>query len=771
MKSLLHDARRERQHLSLAGDSHQFLLELADLWMAPGEARDTRLAGLRRLLTFLGADALGLALYDHFSGRFELACRLGRQRWPDDLWAQVMFQGRAPLQGGLLAIPAAATGQAPMGVLALMRAAAPFDAKELRLMRRVGALLARTHQEQRLRQLMRIMAETYRKERPIDLYRFLLIELQHFICSDHSAAVMALDRENNRLIVRQELVAPDASAARLPQPRLTRLPPELVQRLASAPAGVGLGYAFFRAQPGAAWQGNAPFEQQPELAQALAYGESAWRREGREGHREIGATDSEVTETPGVRSREGGILAVPLIYEGALWGLLKMSTLRGAPPCLPPTDQQIVQQIAGRLAQALFQSDRFYRRQLELEAVRAIGQTTTNPASLEVVCQATLEAALKTLDLNVGQVQTRLRLTHGQPVLMRSVRTPDVAPQPFSEFEAPVWRSGEPALHHHLPAPADGSSGSRIMRAVLVMPIRYEDAVIGLISVQSSLQERFGQAEQDFLQTVAHEAALALKTAQLYEETHQAAQERQARQAQLQELMQAFDLRTEQLFHVSHELRAPLAYARNVTENLLAGKLGALNDKQRDRLDKLSESLKRQERQIEHLLQVSKLEAVEGVPAMELEMERIGVRDLLQQARRRGARSAQKKGVRLDVGRQLDARLTVWGDRHALEQVLDNLIENSVKFTPEGGGIVLACEAIPGWVCITVSDSGVGVSEEFQARVFEKFARGPDAQRERTPGLGLGLYICREIVQRHEGSIELHRGPEGGTIVTVLLPQ
>lgn len=105
------------QSLRPPPDAHQFLLELSELWAAPDDARDARMAGLRRVQTFLAADAICLALYDHFSGRFDLSVRLGRYPWPAELWPHVLAAGRAPAQSGLLAVPAAAAGQTAIGVL------------------------------------------------------------------------------------------------------------------------------------------------------------------------------------------------------------------------------------------------------------------------------------------------------------------------------------------------------------------------------------------------------------------------------------------------------------------------------------------------------------------------------------------------------------------------------------------------------------------------------------------------------------------------------
>ena len=126
--------------------------------------------------------------------------------------------------------------------------------------------------------------------------------------------------------------------------------------------------------------------------------------------------------------------------------------------------------------------------------------------------------------------------------------------------------------------------------------------------------------------------------------------------------------------------------------------------------------------------------------------------------------------MRLTIERQGDPGLIVWGDRHALEQVLDNLVENALKFTPAGGIITLGYAAWKEWIRITVSDTGVGIPEALRARVFEKFFQVETVRQQQTPGLGLGLYICRELIQRHGGEIELRSTPGGGATFTIVLP-
>ena len=111
------------------------------------------------------------------------------------------------------------------------------------------------------------------------------------------------------------------------------------------------------------------------------------------------------------------------------------------------------------------------------------------------------------------------------------------------------------------------------------------------------------------------------------------------------------------------------------------------------------------------------------------------------------------------------------GDENRIMQVLDNLMDNAIKFTPPGGSIVLTGKRNPGgeWVEISVSDTGIGIHPSEKDRIFTKFyqvEQGPDRQE----GLGLGLAICQGIVSSHGGRIELESGADSGTTVTVLLP-
>lgn len=113
----------------------------------------------------------------------------------------------------------------------------------------------------------------------------------------------------------------------------------------------------------------------------------------------------------------------------------------------------------------------------------------------------------------------------------------------------------------------------------------------------------------------------------------------------------------------------------------------------------------------------------------------------------------------------------MWGDADRLEQVLTNLLENAVKYSPTGGEVTLQLQADAEGLLLTVRDTGIGLPAGAEEVVFEPFGRASNATANRVPGMGLGLYICRDIVQRHGGRIWVESPGEGqGTTAFVWLP-
>jgi two-component system sensor histidine kinase VicK len=145
--------------------------------------------------------------------------------------------------------------------------------------------------------------------------------------------------------------------------------------------------------------------------------------------------------------------------------------------------------------------------------------------------------------------------------------------------------------------------------------------------------------------------------------------------------------------------------------------------------------------------------------------------DMLEEATDRFSFQMREKGIKptLLIGNGVG---TIWIDRDQIEQVLDNLISNALKYTPEGGTISLEARNMDdGMLAISVQDNGIGIPKKDQDRIFERFYRVDKARSRNMGGTGLGLSIAREIVKAHRGTIWLESELSKGTKVTFTLPQ
>jgi signal transduction histidine kinase len=117
-----------------------------------------------------------------------------------------------------------------------------------------------------------------------------------------------------------------------------------------------------------------------------------------------------------------------------------------------------------------------------------------------------------------------------------------------------------------------------------------------------------------------------------------------------------------------------------------------------------------------------------------------------------------------------DHPVAAFVDPDRISQVLTNLLSNAIKFTPERGSLRVVLEARDGEAVLTVADSGIGISEDDRERLFERFFRAGNALERAIPGTGLGLVICKGILDAHDGRLEVDSTLGAGTTVTMTLP-
>lgn len=223
--------------------------------------------------------------------------------------------------------------------------------------------------------------------------------------------------------------------------------------------------------------------------------------------------------------------------------------------------------------------------------------------------------------------------------------------------------------------------------------------------------------------------------------------------------------RREFVANVSHELRTPLTTIKSYVEALDDG---ALEERELAKrfVGVIRGESERMIRLVHDLLHLSRFDSNQA----RLRPSEVSLREMLEEASDRFSFQMKQKGIGGSVLIEDDIG-TVWIDRDQIDQVLDNLISNAVKYTPDGGHIELAArKPAPDLISISVKDNGMGIPEKDQARIFERFYRVDKARSRNMGGTGLGLSIAREIIKAHGGSIELESEWNRGTTVTFTLP-
>lgn len=230
------------------------------------------------------------------------------------------------------------------------------------------------------------------------------------------------------------------------------------------------------------------------------------------------------------------------------------------------------------------------------------------------------------------------------------------------------------------------------------------------------------------------------------------------------ELLELDKLRSAMLSTVSHELRTPLTGILGSAQNLRDGIAGGLTRAQREYVEMIEGDSARLIRVVNELLEWSRVQSGHS----QVERASLALQPLVDEVFLLLRSAAESKGVRLEfIG---DAASTIEGDADKLKQILINVVDNAVKFSPAGAAVQLRCESGPGGMRLFIADQGPGVAPEDAPRIFERFFRGHAS--DGTPGSGLGLAIARNLARLHGGDVTLQSKPdrERGSIFTVYLP-
>ncbi len=234
------------------------------------------------------------------------------------------------------------------------------------------------------------------------------------------------------------------------------------------------------------------------------------------------------------------------------------------------------------------------------------------------------------------------------------------------------------------------------------------------------------------------------------------------------ELKKLDQIKSEFVAVASHELRTPLTAIKNAVQLLLMEKVGELNESQKKFLIMAERNINRLINILNDLLNLSRIESGKMV----LKLEELNLRSILELIYFSFKAQAEEKSIQLKIN--LPAELPpVYGDREKVEQILSNLISNSLKFTPQNGEIIISAELLganEGMVAISVKDTGIGIPAEHLDKIFEKFYQVEGSLQRSHGGTGLGLAITKGLVEAQKGKIFVKSEPGKGSTFTFTLP-
>jgi two-component system sensor histidine kinase/response regulator len=235
-----------------------------------------------------------------------------------------------------------------------------------------------------------------------------------------------------------------------------------------------------------------------------------------------------------------------------------------------------------------------------------------------------------------------------------------------------------------------------------------------------------------------------------------------------QELKQVDEMKSEFVSVASHELRTPLATIKNAVQLVLKGKAGEINETQDNFLKMAEKNINRLTNILNNLLDLSRIESGKiGMKFEELD-PRVPIVFVLSSLKTQ----ADGKSIYLETEVAEDLPF-VFGDREKVEQILTNLIGNAIKFTPEGGKVMVSArlsDRIRNAVAISVLDTGIGIPDDQLEKVFEKFHQVESPLHHSAGGTGLGLAITKGLVEAHQGQIWVESEVEKGSRFTFTLP-
>jgi signal transduction histidine kinase len=472
-------------------------------------------------------------------------------------------------------------------------------------------------------------------------------------------------------------------------------------------------------------------------------------------------------------TRWGSLIAVPMTMLSQVVGTLTVRSESDQP--YPPEDVDFLTRVANQLAGAL-QSARMYgRQQKEAEIKRSL-------AAISVAVSEDLE--LRRVFQRVSdELAVLVRYDH---LTMSSVQDDDDDVQQWAafsigvEFDTPAVTSGTAGKAkvtdtwsgRTLGARPKGKYGKAMkdanLNSLIEVPLGTQaSGHIGFLTIMNRDENAYTDNDLSLVAQVAAQVTPAIQNAMSHEQALELAESREKQslaEAKSIELERVNEAKSSFLAMVSHELRTPLTSISAYTDLIERNRSGNLTEKQVRQLGVVSRNSAHLSRLISDLLDISKIESPEfTLTKANFDISEIVV-ELVESLEPLAAAKLQT------ITSFIDEDIELVADRQKLTQVVSNLVENAIKYSPESAEISVSTSRVDDAAKVVIRDNGYGISQSDQDQIFEAFFRSRTEENWEVPGTGLGLALVKRIISMHGGTVTLDSKIGAGSTFTILLP-
>jgi signal transduction histidine kinase/putative methionine-R-sulfoxide reductase with GAF domain len=463
------------------------------------------------------------------------------------------------------------------------------------------------------------------------------------------------------------------------------------------------------------------------------------------------------------------LLAIPLKVKDRVIGVVEVINKKDG-TFFTRDDQDLLSAFASQAVVAI-ENARLYTltdlalaaRVEELSVMQRIDRELNTSLDTTTAMRITLDWAMRQSGASAGLVAIlKEGDTAGVQVMASQGYASEMEPYeaeilPTAEYQLDEVIKGGTSIRRSISGRAKMSPLLQGGKSQAILPIRRETTTIGLLLLESLADEPITDEIMGFLSRLTDHASIAISNAQLYAA-----------------VQQANLAKSDFVSFVAHELKNPMTSVKGYTELISAGAVGPVTEIQANFLSTIRHNIERMNTLVSDLNDMSKIE----VGRLRLDFKSITLKDIIESVVRSTRKQIEEKQQTLALNIP-DDLAPVWADRTRVEQVMVNLISNAHKYTPAAGIIEVAAEHCANqWdangaanvIHIWVKDNGIGISEEDQKKIFQKFFRSEDQKTREVPGTGLGLNITRSLVEMQGGQIWFESEFRKGTTFHFTIP-